>query len=161
MALVFIFSRLSQRTWLLCLRADDSGLFFSFCLYYWVIHLVWQMGLSLYRKTMGCGTKNKFFSDSEYLTVLLPFCLDIAKAIFLTSSKGDIWGQIHGKLAICTCADWPTHAFIDAISKRIKLESWDWSQIKDKTLWIVTSRLLSKWLMNFAWIFRFSHWKSS
>ena len=92
------------------------------------------MGLSFYRKTMGCGNKYKLFSESEYLTVLLSFCLDIANAIFLTSSKSDIWGKIHGKLAICTCADWPTRAFIDAISKRIKLESWDWSQIKDKTI---------------------------
>ena len=31
-------------------------------------------------------------------------------------------------------ADWPLNVFFDAISKRIELESWDWSQIEEKTI---------------------------
>ena len=31
-------------------------------------------------------------------------------------------------------ADWPLHVFFDAISKQIELESWDWSQIEEKTI---------------------------
>ena len=99
---------------------------------YWVIQLVWQMGLSFYTKTMGCRNENKLFSESEYLTVLLSFKWIVANLQSNTQKLKTSKNHFHQKWEIFTRAIWPSYAFPHAISERIELESWDWLRIKDE-----------------------------
>ena len=55
----------------------------------------------------------------------------IAKAVKNTLNLKSIRGRFIENSVIYKNVDRPSHVFSLAISKRIELESWDWSQIED------------------------------